>query len=272
MLTGADAMAGLPALELAAAMTWAFQFLFSMLRIGAFLIASPLFGARFIPLPVRIVAAAALTLPALSLYDPPGPDAFRSLALVPAALTEIAIGAIAGLLLTVVFGAATLAGDRIANTAGLGFASQVDPANGLTMPVVSQMFSLFLLAVFVSQDGHLTAIRLLLESYAVLPPGQPADLARGAAHGLEAVGLMFVAGAQLMMPAVTVLLLVNMVVGVVTRSAPQLNIFSVGFPMTILAGVALLWWGAPTMGVALSALAEAALMRLSDGLQGLADG
>ncbi|TCP61390.1 flagellar biosynthetic protein FliR [Rhodovulum bhavnagarense] len=272
MGNAADIASGIPGLDLPALFAQALQLLFSMLRIGAFLIASPLFGARYVPLQVRIIASVILALPAMSLYTPPPVGVLASLEVVPLVVVEICIGAAAGTLLSVIFGAAAIAGDRIANTAGLGFASQIDPAAGTNTPVVSQIFTIFLLVVFMSEDGHLAALQSVLESYRTLPPGQATDLATGAAKGLEAAGLMFLAGAQLMMPAVAVLLLVNVVVGVVTRSAPQLNIFSVGFPLTLLVSVGLLYIGAPTMGRAFSALSEESLSRLVDLLGGLAGG
>lgn len=264
--------ATLPGMELSVLIGLLLQFLFAMLRIGSFMIAAPLFGGAFVPLPVRVVASVVLTLPVMALVDLPAPETLSTLAAIPMIVTEIAIGLSAGLVLTVLFGAAALAGDRIATTAGLGFASQIDPSSGGQTPVVSQVFALFLLAVFLSEDGHLVALRILLDSYVTAPAGTPLALGVLAAAGLDAAGRMFLLGMQLMLPAVSVLLLVNVVIGVLTRSAPQLNIFSFGFPITLMVAIALLFLGAPTMGVALSDLGQAATDAVATMLGALGDG
>lgn len=262
----------LPGMELSALIGLLLQFLFGMLRIGAFLIAAPLFGGAFVPLPVRIVAAVVLTLPVMARVELPAPETLATLGAVPMVVTELVIRLSAGLLLTVLFGAAAIAGDRIATTAGLGFASQIDPTSGGQTPVVSQIFALFLLAVFLAEDGHLVALRILLDSYTAAPAGTPLALGVLAAAGLSAAGRMFLLGMQLMLPAVSVLLLVNVVVGVLTRSAPQLNIFSFGFPVTLMAAIVLLLTGAPTLGVALSDLGLSANEALAAMLGALTDG
>merc|ERR1711965_1020841 len=90
-------------------------------------------------------------------------------------LVEIAIGLTAGLTLTIWFSAILLAGEKIAASAGLGFAAQVDPSTGGQTPVVSQILYLFLTVIFLSLDGHLIVIRIMLESYSMLPLGHVPD-------------------------------------------------------------------------------------------------
>lgn len=211
------------------------QYMIAMLRIGAFLLASPVFGGRFVPLPVRIVATAIIALPVMARVSLPAPEVISGLSFVPVILTELIIGLAAGLLLTILFGAAALAGDRIASTAGLGFAAQFDPAGGGQTPIVATIFSLFLLSVFLGTDGHLLAIRLVLESYDILPVGAALSAQILITAGLEAGGMMFAIGAAIMLPIVAALLLLNIVIGMLTRSAPQLNVFSFGFPITMAA-------------------------------------
>jgi flagellar biosynthetic protein FliR len=264
--------AALPGLGLSELVGLLLQFLFSMLRVGGFLIAAPLFGSRFIPLPVRIMASVVLSLPVFAQVQMPPPEELATLSAVPMVMTELVIGVSAGLLLTILFGAAAVAGDRIATTAGLGFASQVDPSSGGQTPVVSQIFMLFMLALFLAEDGHLAALRIVLESYVIAPAGAPVDLAVLIAAGTTAAGQMFLVGMQLMLPAVSVLLLVNLVIGVVTRSAPQLNIFSFGFPMTLMVGIGMLFLGAPTLGTAMLQLGLDATDALTAMMGALANG
>ncbi|MEZ5753686.1 MAG: flagellar biosynthetic protein FliR [Paracoccaceae bacterium] len=242
----------LPGMGLTAIVEWLAVYLFAMLRIGAFLLASPAFGGRFVPLQVRIVATAVLALPVMAGgVALPGPAELAGLQAVPLVLRELAVGLVGGLVLTILFGAATLAGDRIAATAGLGFAAQYDPSAGGQTPVVAQIFGLFLTMVFFSVNGHLAVIRIVLESYVMLPPGGEIDLPRLVQAGLIAGGRMFVLGSAMMLPVVAALLLLNVVVGVLTRSAPTLNIFSFGFPVTMTVTLILLYLTAPGMATAL---------------------
>jgi flagellar biosynthetic protein FliR len=258
----------LPAIDLARWADPAAAFLFAMLRIGVFLAAAPGFSGRFVPLPVRIVATVCLALPVAATPGLPGAAVLASLAAVPLVLQEIAIGLVAGLVLTVIFGAAALAGDHISNAAGLGFAAQFDPTSGGQSPVVAQLFGLSLLFVFFAADGHLTALRIVLDSYAAYPPGTPPDAAALAAAGIGAGAAMFALAAAVMLPVVAGLILMNLAVGVVTRAAPQMNVFSVGFPLALLAALALLWLTAPVALRGFQGIADAGVARLGDLLAG----
>lgn len=262
----------LPGLDLAQLFDVVTHVAFTMLRIGAFLLASPVFGGRFVPLPVRVVASVVLSLPIILTVDLPAMDVLASPAAIPLILAELAIGLSAGLVLTILFGAASLAGDRIATAAGLGFAAQFDPSAGGQTPVVSQFFGMTLLVVFLSLDGHLAALRILLDSYRIAPPGTAIAPAALIQAGLMAGGRMFALGLQIMMPCVGALLLINITLGVLTRSAPQLNIFSLGFPVTMTATIILLYITAPLMGDALAGVVGEALDQIRTMIAGLSDG
>jgi flagellar biosynthetic protein FliR len=258
----------LPGMGLSEVTGWLAQYLFAMLRVGAFLLASPAFGGRFLPASVRIMAGAVLALPVVATVPLPPPEALAGLQAIPLVMGELAIGLTAGLVLTILFGAASTAGDRIAATAGLGFAAQIDPSAGGQTPVVAQLFGIFTLMVFLAGDGHLVALRIILESYATFPPGSPPAMADMVAAGLEAGAGLFALGMGIMLPVVAVLLLVNFVIGVITRSAPALNLFSFGFPLTMTATLLLLWLTVPSMAAALERLVETALALIA-GLLGM---
>ena len=258
----ASSATGIPGLELAALTGLALQFLFAMLRVGAFVLSAPLFSARFISLPVRIMITVCLSVPLIGRAPLPDPEALASLRAVTWALQELVIGLAAGLTLQILFAAAVTAGDRIANTAGLGLAAQVDPATGTQSPVIGQFFTLFLLAIFVTEDGHLAALDIILDSYTLIPPGSMFNAAALVASGLRTTSIMFRDAAQLMMPVVSVLLVLNFVIGVITRSAPQLNIFAFGFPLTMTATLLLLFLTATSLGPALSNSVAQALQTL----------
>ena len=255
----APSATGLPGLELSQLIGLALQFLFAMLRIGAFVLSAPLFAARFISLPVRIIISVCLTVALMGNIDIPEPAALATSSAVPWAIREMAIGLSAGMLLQILFASAVMAGDRIANTAGLGLAAQVDPSTGAQSPVIGQFFLLFLLAIFVTEDGHLAALRLILESYVALPIGGHIDGGALSLSGTGAAGVMFLDAAKLMMPVVSVLLILNIVIGVITRSAPQLNIFAFGFPLTMTATLLLLFLTVTSLAPVLSSLVEQAL-------------
>ncbi len=263
----APSASGIPGLELTELTGFALQFLFSMLRIGGFVLSAPLFAARFIPLPVRIIISVMLAVPVVLTVPMPSPDSLSGMGAVPMVLSELAIGLSAGVLMQVLFAAAIIAGDRIANTAGLGLAAQVDPSTGSQSPVIGQFFLLFLLVIFVVEDGHLAAIGILIESYRVIPAG--GGLSPQALTGtiLESAGVMFSTSASLMMPVVAVLLLINGVIGAITRSAPQLNIFAFGFPLTMTATIILLFLTVPVIASALSDLVAHSLHTLFEMLE-----
>lgn len=263
---------GIPGLELAALTELGLQFLFAMLRIGAFVLSAPLFAARFVSLPVRIVISVCIAVWIVRNVQMPSASDLASLQSVTWVLRELGIGLAAGLVLQIYFAAAVMAGDRIANTAGLGLAAQVDPATGSQTPVIGQFFMLFLLAIFVAVDGHLVAIRLVLQSYTLLPPGSiGADMAFSQ-DGLDATSEMFIAAVRLMMPVVAVLLLLNIVIGVITRSSPQLNIFAFGFPLTMTVTLLLLFLTTVTLGDALLDHMAQALQHLAEMLGGRVNG
>lgn len=261
----------LPGTELAGWAEAAARHLFAMLRVGAFLVSAPGFSARFVPLPVRIIAAAALALPVTASADMPAATELATLQAVPMILAELAIGLCAGLVLTVIFGAAAMAGDQISNAAGLGFAAQFDPTAGSTSPVVAQIFALSLLFVMFALDGHLAALRIVLDSYVLYPPGSSPDLAVLAAAGIGAGAAMFALAATIMLPVVTGLVLMNLAIGVITRSAPQMNVFSVGFPLGVMAALVLLWLTVPAMMHGLAGINAEGLDRLEE-LFGAHDG
>ena len=263
-------------LELGAVTGWLAQYVFAMLRVGAFIMASPGFGGRFVPAQVRVMAIAVLTLPVMADGIEGGvvlpvPAALGGLGALRLVFTEVTLGLVAGMVLTILFGAASLAGDRIAATAGLGFAAQFDPAAGGQTPVVAQLFGLFMLRVFLGGDGHLAAIRVVMGSYRTVPPGAPVDFTLVIAAGLTAGSRMFALGMAVMLPVVACLLLLNIAVGVVTRSAPSLNLFSFGFPVTMVATLVLLYVTVPQAGVGLERVAVegvetiAAMLRGRDG-------
>ena len=228
------------------------------LRIGAFLIASPFFGGSAVPLQVRIIMAVLLGVAVVTTVEVPDWQAFTGLNGLQVILTELAIGISSGLILTIWFSAALLAGEKIASSAGLGFAAQIDPDSGGQTPVVSKTFSLFLTVIFLSWNGHLLVLRAVADSYTYLPVGAMPAFPVLIQSGIAAAGSMFLAATIIMLPLTAFLMAINLVIGVITRSAPQLNLFSFGFPISMIGIFVLLYLWVDVLGGAMDDLSHAA--------------
>ena len=205
------------------------------LRVGSFLIASPFFGSRMVPLPVRIICSFSLGVWVLGSTDLPSYQVLTSFSLIPIIGQEIIIGLAAGMALSICFGTVILAGEKIAATSGLAFASQVDPTSGAQSPVISQIFSLFLLILFFALNGHLIILELIFNSFEKLPIGSFIDNNLLVENGLTSADFLFNSAVTIVLPIVSILFFINLGIGFITKSAPQLNLFSFGFPLTILA-------------------------------------
>ena len=146
------------------------------------------------------------------------------------------------------FSAALVAGELIGNAMGLGFAAMVDPTTGQQNPALSQFLSILGTFLFLSIGGHLALAAIIVESYRALPPGD-AWITAESIRGLVYFGsILFAAGLSIALPVGFAIVLVQLVMGMLSRTAPQLNLFAVGFPAALLAGIVLLAIAAPVMG------------------------
>ena len=197
---------------------WVGAFLWSFTRIAALFSVAPVFGSRTLPRRIRLIIALALTwtivplIPPVPVIEPLSPTGLLVVA------QQILIGLSMGFVLRLAFGALELGGQMIATQMGLSFASLVDPQSGAQSPLLSQFYTLFGTLIFLSLNGHLLLIRMLVESFATLPVA-----ATGADRDLLwllvnwASGLF--AGAVLIaLPAIASLLVVNLAFGVMTRA------------------------------------------------------
>jgi flagellar biosynthesis protein FliR len=258
-LSNLNGVGALPGLDLQFLMEILAALFLASLRIGAFLIASPFFGGSSTPLQVRIIMAVLLGVAVMNNVTVPDWQSFSALTGIQVIMTELAIGIGAGLILTIWFSAVLLAGEKIASSAGLGFAAQIDPDSGGQTPVVSKTFSLFLTVIFLSWNGHLVVLRAVADSYAYLPVGAMSAFPVLIQGGIAAAGSMFFAAAIIMLPLTAFLLAINLVIGVITRSAPQLNLFSFGFPISMLGIFVLLYLWVDVLGGAMDDLSHAAI-------------
>jgi flagellar biosynthetic protein FliR len=223
------------------------DFFWPFLRIGALFMAAPIFAARTVPVRLRIILALLIT----ALVQPGLPFLETVEVLSPAGvlliLQQFAIGIVMGLIVQVAFGALVMAGQAMATTMGLGFASSVDPQNGVQVAMLGQLYLILGTLYFLAVDGHLLLIDILVNSFEVLPVGASFDLIQMLADVVRFSAQLFVTAVLLSLPVVVGVLLVNLAFGVVTRAAPQLNIFAVGFPATMLAGFVLMLFSIPVV-------------------------
>lgn len=228
-------------------LTWVASFIWPLMRISAMFAAMPLISMRAVPPRVRLLLSLVLTLFIMPLLPPLAIVSMFSYVGLVIAVQQVVIGLVMGFILQLVFGAVVFAGQGIALGMGLGFASMVDPENGQQVPVVAQFYVMTTTLVFLGMDGHLVAIKMLLDSFTTLPIGMTGlsttDLWVTAAWASR----VFAGGLLLSMPVVISLLLVNISFGVAARAAPQLNIFSVGFPATLFLGILLMWLTLPNL-------------------------
>jgi flagellar biosynthetic protein FliR len=184
---------------------------------------------------------------------PPSVELISAQALV-ISIHQVLIGVAMGFILQLVFAAFVIAGQSIAMAMGLGFASIIDPQNGMQVPAVSQTFLIMATLIFLSLNGHLVLIEVLANSFQNLPVGMLVPSRDGLWQLVTWGSNMFAGGMLIALPAVAALLLVNLAFGVTTRAAPQLNIFAVGFPVMIMVGLAFLILTLPTITTHLSRL------------------
>ncbi len=255
-------MDAVPGLEINTLLDYIFKFFLSSIRLSAFLISSPFLGSRNIPLNVKIVFSMVISFFYFGYVSDLEISVNEIENLFIIVLIEAIIGVALGLTLTIWFSAATLACEKMASSTGLGFSQMVDPETGGQTPVVSMILDLFLITIFLSLNGHLIAIDFLIKSFDIyqinteLPPLSLVSL------GIEAAGAMFYTGGLIMLPVVGALLMTNIAIGVITRSSPQLNMFSFAFPVTLLLAFFVLYLSTRTIGNALADLTKNSLESL----------
>ena len=249
-------LGALPGLELQELFTFIILLLIASLRVGAFLISSPFFGSRMVPIQIRIVFSFCLGFWILGTLQFPDQNTLLGPKLILIVLQELFIGLTVGLVLNICFAAVTLAGEKIAATSGLAFASQVDPTGGGQSPVISQIFFLFLIVVFFSVNGHLMVLGLIYKSFEFYPLGEFTSYGELVSAGLSASDILFKSAAIIVLPIIIVLLFVNIAIGFITKSAPQLNLFSFGFPMTLIGAFLILFYSVDAIAFAFKDLIQ----------------
>lgn len=216
------------------------------IRLSGVMMVAPVYSARTVPPVLRAAAVVLLTLtlaPAL-LRGGPAP------AVAPAALmTELLIGVTLGLGVAVLVGAAEVAGDVISLQSGFAGAGTLDPLTQVQSQVLADFMKLLVLTLWLAAGGHLLLLEALAESARLIPPGA-AVAARDGALALVGLGSrLFALGLQLAAPVIAAVFVGNVAMGVLARTAPQLQIFMLAYPLQIVIGVLVLALVLPFLGV-----------------------
>jgi flagellar biosynthesis protein FliR len=223
-------------LNVADVSTWVARLWWPTLRVGGFVLAAPIASENYIPRLIKIVMSVALAFLVAPMAQVPASLSIFSAAGMLAGAQEVLIGVSVGMVVQLAFEALTFAGQTISLTMGLGFATLVDPQRGAQTTVIGQMFMIIGILAYLAVNGHLVLLGVLAESFHTLPIGAT-PVGKDFLLSVVVWGAhVFESGLMIALPAVIALVIVNMALGVVTRAAPQLNLFGIGFTITLMCG------------------------------------
>jgi flagellar biosynthetic protein FliR len=227
-----------------------------LVRVLALFATAPLLSHRAIPLRIKVALGVGVALVLVpNVAAPPLADALTAAGLALLA-QNVLVGVMIGFTVRVVFAAFELAGELVGLQMGLSFAGFFSPATGTTENSVASFVSLLALLFFLAIDGHLMMLQALAESFRVFPLTDAAQVPLDFARVARLASETFAIALTLALPFIAAQLLINIVLGVLARVAPQLNVFAVGFPLTLLAGMMLLFTLLPYIETPLRAALE----------------
>jgi flagellar biosynthetic protein FliR len=217
-------------------------------RFSGLFLTAPFFSSNSIPRNIKIVFIFVLSwVCSFMVPEELSFENFNGLYVVYV-FEELAYGLLMGFILQIVFQVFILSGQIISMQAGLGFAVMVDPTSDASVPIISQFYSFMVLLVFLAIDGHIALLESLITSFKVLPIGS-LHMDSGVVWGVVSFsGWMFKEAVLIAIPAIISLTLVSLSFGIITRVAPQLNIFSFGFPVTLFMSIVIIYVCLPTVG------------------------
>jgi len=223
-------------------------YFYPFVRISTVFMASPVFGATaIVPVKIRLMLALAITFVTVPVIpEAPVIDPMSSIG-VMVLLQQILLGLAMGFLLQLAFATLAMGGSGISMPMGLSFANMIDPVNGVQVPVLSSLFTIIGTLLFLAADVHLILIQVMVESFQTMPVG-PIGISKQSMLTIALWGgNIFMGGMLIALPAIIIITLINMAFGVMTKAAPQLNIFAVGFPTTMMAGFLVVYLTLPTL-------------------------
>ncbi|MDP2524083.1 flagellar biosynthetic protein FliR [Neptunomonas phycophila] len=220
---------------------WVSAFFIPFFRIASFLMAMPMIGTQLVPMRVRLGLAIVMTAVLVPVLPPPPVLNGLSIDTYLLIAQQVLVGSALGFSLHIFFQVFAVGGQLIANQMGLGFASMTDPANGVSVVVLGQFYLMLVTLLFLAMDGHLIIFNVIATSFEILPAAV-LNFSSLRLMDIATAGTWLFSGALLMsLPAVTSLLVINLAFGIMTKAAPQLNIFAIGFPLTMTLGLVITW-------------------------------
>ena len=231
-------------------------FILVLVRVSGIIATAPVFGSSNVPSQIKVVLSLMLALilypfiPLITVY-PDRPDHYIMLI-----ASEMLIGLVLGIIARFLFAAVEFAGTVIGFQMGLGMAMVFDPQSQEQISIVGKFENITATLIFLAMDGHLIVLQALVRSYSVLPPGG-ASISRPLVENLtELSASVFVIGLQIGAPLIVALFLANAIVGLLARSVPQIQVFVVGFPLTLMLGFLFLFFGMPFFAQAVHQMFE----------------
>lgn len=219
---------------------WLAAYLFPLARVSGILLVAPIFSHSALPARIRLLLILVLTVaiaPLAGSMPQVAPASGIGLSILA---EQVLIGLALGYVMRIASTAIDMAGELTGLQMGLGFATFFDPQSDANTAVVAQLYGLLATLVFLAINGHLIVTSLLAQSFSIVPVGMVTMVDFGfdrlAAYGAQ----IFLSGLLLALPFVAALLAANIALGMLTRAAPQLNLFAVGFSITLLAGFVLM--------------------------------
>lgn len=243
---------------------WIAAFIYPLSRILAFIATAPLWSSTAIPRRIRLVLGLVLTIALAPMLPAPpavNPASGQGLAILA---QQMLIGIGMGFAAKIVYSAIDVTGEYIGSQMGLGFATFYDPIHSSQTPVIAEYINLVAMLLFLSFNGHLIYVATLARSFSALPIGTH-FLAEASWLNLVELGkILFASGLLLALPVIVAVMIGNLALAVLARAAPQLNIISIGFPITLLGGFV-------AMGVSLSYLPSPLQMLFEQALSAMLD-
>lgn len=232
-------------------------FVLAVVRAAAWLVVAPPFNTRLIPIQAKMALAMAIAIPVAPLVAQTAPPPEVG-PLIMATLLQVAVGLALGFIVQIIFAAVQAAGELIDLFAGFTIAATYDPFTNANQAVFGRFYQLLAVALLFASDGHLLLVNGLLDSFEAVPSTFPA-LVDGSRHLIDALGLFFLSALQIAAPILGALFLAEVSLGLLSKAAPQMNVFTLGFPIKILLTFGLVGLALPLLPATIEGLVDAAV-------------
>lgn len=219
-------------------MAWVAPLFWPFLRTLAVFASAPILSSRSVPMRSKVPMALVIAIcmqPALPVDQ--AVVSLTSSAAYGAVVQQLVVGVSIGLAVRIIFSSVEMAGELIGLQMGLNFAGFFDPSTNAQTSTVGRFFGNVSMLLFLVLNGHLLVIQALAASFYTFPVGGEPLAAVGSLRLHELGGLIFHYGLWIALPMIGMLLFINVVMGIVSRIAPQMNVFAIGFPLTLSVGL-----------------------------------